>query len=64
MDINNFPFFMESISTDVLTAQMCIDFAIRCYNLFLLFFYFNVIKFVVTTAQRCMRRMSKFTRGL
>lgn len=64
MDINNFPFFMETISTDVLTSQMCIDFAIRCYNLFLLFFYFNVIKFVVTTAQRCMRRMSKFTRGL
>lgn len=64
MDINNFPFFMETISTDILTPQMCIDFAIRCYNLFLLYFYFNVIKFVVTTAQRCMRRMSKFTRGL
>lgn len=64
MDINNFPFFMETISTDVLTPQMCIDFAIKCYNLFLLFFYFNVVKFVVTTTQRCMRRLSKWTRGL
>lgn len=64
MDVNVFGFINETISTDVLTAQTCIDFAIRCYNLFLLFFYFNIFKYVTTTAQRCMRRMSKFTRGL
>ncbi|MBQ8527248.1 MAG: hypothetical protein IJ429_02125 [Lachnospiraceae bacterium] len=64
MDLNTFAFYMETIPTEVLTHQDCIDFALRCYNLFLAFFYFNIIKYFVTTAQRCMRRMSKFTRGL
>lgn len=63
MDLNTFGFYLQTVSTDTLTPQMCIDFALKCYNLFLLFFYFNVIKYVITIAQRCMRRLSKWTRG-
>lgn len=63
MDLNTFGFYLQTVPIDALTDQMCIDFALKCYNLFLLFFYFNVIKYVITIGQRCMRRLSKFTRG-
>lgn len=41
--------------------QMCCDFAIKCYNLFLMFFYFNIFKFVVRTVQVTIRRMKRWT---
>lgn len=63
MDITNFGFYMESIPWDSWNNQMALDFALKCYNLFLLYFYFNVMKFAVTTFQRIVRRMSKFTNG-
>ena len=63
MDINTFGFFTQTIPADAFTADMMCDFALKCYNLFLLYFYFSVLKWVVCVVQRCARRFSKFTRG-
>lgn len=63
MDINTFGFFTQTIPEAQFTWQMACDFALKCYNLFLLYFYFNVLKFAITTIQRCVRRFSKITKG-
>lgn len=63
MDINSFGFFTTTIPESEMTAQMMCDFALKCYNLFLLYFYFSVMKFVITTVQRCIRRFTKLSRG-
>ena len=41
--------------------DMVYSFAIKCYNLFLMFFYFNIFKFVILEFQKIVRRMKKFT---
>ena len=43
------------------TWDMVYAFAIKCYNLFLMFFYFNIFKFTVLEVQKIVRRMKKFT---
>ena len=45
------------------TWDMVYAFAIKCYNLFLAFFYFNIIKFVVFEVQKIVRRLKKFSNG-
>lgn len=54
-----FGFITESVGE--WNWQQCCDFAIKCYNLFLMFFYFNIIKFTVIQVQHIVRRMKKFT---
>lgn len=60
MDINNFGFFLEKISGAEMTWDMQVDFMLKCYNLFLLYFYFEIMKFVIGIVQRIVRRASKF----
>lgn len=48
---------------DTWTWTMVYNFAVKCYNLFLMFFYFNIMKFVVREFQYIVRRMKKFTNG-
>lgn len=62
MDITNFGFFTQTIADADFTSQMMCDFALKCYNLFLLYFYFQVIKFTVITVQKSVRRFSKWMR--
>lgn len=64
MNLTEFGFMIESVSEN--TVNMVggdINFAMKCYNLFLLFFYFEIMKFIIEFVPRCIRRMSKFTRG-
>lgn len=58
-DLNTFGFFTQSIPAADFTWDMVCDFALKCYNLFLLYFYFCVAKFAIQTVQRCCRRFSK-----
>lgn len=58
-DLNSFGFFTQSIPAADFTWDMVCDFALKCYNLFLLYFYFCVAKFAIQTVQRCCRRFSK-----
>ena len=60
-NLMQFGFMTENV--DNWTWSMVYAFAIKCYNLFLLFFYFNVFKFVVYEFQKIVRRMKKFTSG-
>lgn len=63
MDLNSFGFFVESVSEN--TVQMVggdINFAMKCYNLFLLYFYFEIMKYVIKCCQFAIRKMSRFSR--
>lgn len=62
MDLNTFSFFTQQIPYQEFDWQMMCDFALKCYNLFLLFFYFNVAKFIIRTLQYTVRRLSRFSR--
>lgn len=44
-----FGFITEQIQAEAFTWQSQIDFITKCYNLFLLFFYFQIMKFVIQT---------------
>lgn len=64
MNLTEFGFLVESVSEN--TVQIVggsVNFAMKCYNLFLLYFYFQIMKFCLEFIPRCIRRMSKFTRG-
>lgn len=58
-DINTFGFFTQVVPAADFDWQMACDFALKCYNLFLLYFYFEILKFVISTVQRCSRRFNK-----
>lgn len=58
-DLQTFGFYTESLG--VWTWQDCYDFALKCYNLFLTFFYFNILKYVIHCVQTVVRRMKKWT---
>lgn len=62
MDLNTFGFFTETINASAMTDQMMVDFALKCYNLFLLNFYFQIMKWMVASVQRVVRRFGKFNR--
>ena len=54
-----FGFFTESLGHwDWVFA--C-DFALKCYNLFLLYFYFEIAKFIVCYTQKIIRRFKRAT---
>lgn len=55
-----FGFITQQISASSFDWQAQIDFACKCYNLFLLYFYFEIMKYVLGVVQRAVRRMSKF----
>lgn len=64
MNLTEFGFLVESVSENTVNvAGGTINFAMKCYNLFLLYFYFEIMKFILTFVPQCIRRMSKFTRG-
>ena len=58
-DLNTFDFLRSLFRLLILLWDMVCDFALKCYNLFLLYFYFCVAKFAIQTVQRCCRRFSK-----
>lgn len=58
-NLQSFGFYTQSLGA--WDWQSCCDFALKCYNLFLLFFYFNIIKFIVRTAQTVVRRFKRWT---
>lgn len=58
-DLNSFGFFTQSIPAAEFSWDMVCDFALKCYNLFLMYFYFCIAKFAVQTVERCCRRFSK-----
>lgn len=63
MDLQTFQFFTESVSEN--TVQVTggdINFAMKCYNLFLLYFYFEIMKFVIKSCQFAIRKMSRFSK--
>lgn len=63
MDLNSFGFFVETVSEN--TVNMVggdINFAMKCYNLFLLYFYFEIMKFVIQVVQFSIRKMSRFSK--
>lgn len=64
MDLMSFGFMTQTVSEN--TVNMVggdINFAMRCYNLFLLYFYFEIMKYVIKCVQFAMRKMSRFDRG-
>lgn len=61
-DIQQFGFIIDQIAASSFDWQAQIDFICKCYNLFLLYFYFEIMKFVINVIQRCVRRMSKFSK--
>lgn len=64
MNLTEFGFMLESVSENTINvAGGTINFAMKCYNLFLLYFYFQIMKFILEFVPRCIRRMSKFTRS-
>ena len=64
MNLQQFAFLTETVSENTVNViGGNINFAMKCYNLFLAFFYFEIMKFILEFVPRCVRRMSKFTRG-
>lgn len=64
MNLTEFGFLVETVSENTVNVTGgTINFAMKCYNLFLLYFYFEIMKFILTFVPHCIRRMSKFTRG-
>lgn len=63
MDLTSFGFITQSVSENTIqVVGGSVNFAMKCYNLFLLYFYFEIMKFVLDFVPRCIRRMSKFER--
>ena len=60
MNSVQFGFITQQIQASTFDWQAQVDFICKCYNLFLLFFYFEIMKFVLGVVQRVVRRMSKF----
>jgi len=60
-NVMSWGFMPETINVEVWDWQTCCNFAIKCYNLFLAFFYFNILKFVVHTVQVSVRRFKRWT---
>ena len=63
MDLNTFGFFVETVSEN--TVNMVggdINFAMKCYNLFLLYFYFEIMKYAIQCVQFAIRKMSRFSK--
>ena len=55
MNSIEFGFITQQISASSFDWQTQIDFICKCYNLFLLFFYFNICKFVITEVRHWFR---------
>ena len=63
MDLTSFGFITETVSENTIqVVGGSVNFAMKCYNLFLLYFYFEIMKFVLQFVPECIRRMSKFER--
>lgn len=58
-NLQTFGFYTQSLGE--WDWQSCCDFALKCYNLFLMFFYFNIIKYLLRTVQTAVRRLKKWT---
>ena len=64
MDLTSFGFITETVSENTIqVVGGSVNFAMKCYNLFLLYFYFEIMKFVLKFVPECIRRMRKFERN-
>lgn len=55
MNSVTFGFITEQIAAETFNWQAQIDFICKCYNLFLLYFYFEIGKFVVNQVKTWFR---------
>lgn len=54
--------FIQHIESSGFDWQSQVDFLCKCYNLFLLYFYFEIMKYVVSVVQKVIRRASRFSK--
>jgi len=66
MDLLNFNFIQETVSENAVSMNSGglyqIDMLTKFYNLFLLYFYFQLMVFIVGVVQRAVRKQGKFDR--
>lgn len=56
MNSVEFGFITQQIEASSFNFQAQIDFACKCYNLFLLYFYFQVMKFVIVSVTHAFKK--------
>lgn len=66
MDLLNFSFIEETVSENAVSMNSGglyqIDMLTKFYNLFLLYFYFQVMVFIIGVVQRAVRKQGRFDR--
>ena len=67
MNLTSFDFITETVSENAVSMNSAGLFQIntmaRFYNLMLLYFYFQIMVYIIAVIQHCFRKNNKFDRG-
>lgn len=67
MNLTSFDFIIKTVSENSISTNSAglyqIDLMAKFYNLFLLYFYFQIMIFVVSVVRRSIRKNNKFDKG-